>query len=518
MTKRASELEMSGMFKEAAELYYFAAIRKPNKVEYKAALRRAGSMYVDDVSRDITTSYNRGEYQKVVYDYLAIDEFINKVKRTGVDIPMDNSIKRTYENAQNQYFEKKYDEGLKLIGDRRYAEAKSVFEEIHRINPEFRDTKTHLNTATLEPIYQNGTTLFSQQNYMGAYREWSRVISVDPNYKDTRQRIQNALNERYKEGTIFLINEDFQNAATALGEIFAVNPSYMDVRKLFIEAQCEPLYRQSIERMRMQRCRESYFTFLRINEIAGGNYKDSGRLSTQALECASYPIAIHSRTMPGHPADGSEFESALMQNILNKKDPFIKIHLLPSLNIGANRSLIGNTGALNRIVLKELHDRQGIKAVLVLDFVQYEKSQGTLKRVEKKGIYRESHTSDQGVITYSDRQVNYNEYTNSNKVGLTVGYQLVSTNTGEILLTQRLNKSEASDIHYVVFEGGNHKNLYPTIMQNGNFSIDERNYSSLQRLLADDKVIEPVTKLKEKVFVDLSGQISDALVRFNPER
>jgi tetratricopeptide (TPR) repeat protein len=518
MAKRASELEMSGMFKEAAELYYFAAIRKPDNVEFKSALRRAGAMYVEDVSQEITASYNRGEYQKVVYDYLAIDEFINKVKRTGVDIPVDNSIKLAYDNAQNQYLNEKYDEGLKLLGEKRYAEAKTVFEEIHKINHEFRDTRTHLNTATLEPLYQNGTQFFSQQNYMGAYREWARVTAVDPNYKDTRQRMQNALNERYKEGTILLMNEDFHNAAVALGDVFQVNPSYQDVRKLFIEAQCEPLYRQSIENMRIQRCRESYMTFLRISEISGGEYKDSGRLRAQALECASYPIAIHSKAMPGNTTDRSEFESSLMQNILNKQDPFIKIHLLPTLNNRVSRSILASTGAMNRAMLKELHDRQGIKAVLALDFIQYEKLQGNPKRVDKKGIYREASTSEQGITTYNDRQVNYTEYSNTNKVVLTLSYQLISTNTGEVLLAQRLNTSELSDVHYVVFEGGEHKNLYPTITQNGNFFIDERNYSSLQRLLAAEKSLTPVMKLKDKVFVDLTNQITDALVKFNPER
>lgn len=517
MAKQAYELEMAGMYKEAAELYYRSALRKPKKIEYKSALRRAGFMYVDATSQDISQAYNQGDYQKVVYDFLIIEDFVNRVKRTGVDVQIDHSTRRLYENAQDQYLNDRYESGLKLLGESNYTEAKAVFDEIYNIRPDFKETKSYLNIATVEPIYQSGTRYFSERNYIAAYDEWSRVVAIDPRYKDTRQRMMDALNERYKEGTLLLMNQEFNAAAHALGDVYKINPSYLDVQKLFIEAQSEPLYRQASQNMRSGRCREAYMTYVRIEDISGG-YKESGRLKTHALQCASYPVAIYSKTMPAHAADGSEFENAIMQFILDKQDPFVKIHLLPSLNSRIHRSFIRSQGGLNRAMLKELHDRQGIKAVMVINIAQYDKIQERTRIVEKTGIYREAYTTEQGEMTHRDRAVKYTEYSSANRVTLSLNYQLIATYNGEVLLSQRLNSTDRSDMHYAVFEGGDVKNLYPTTTRNGNHFIDERNYASLQKLLTAQKQLTPLEKLREKVFVDLSGTIADALVNFNPER
>jgi tetratricopeptide (TPR) repeat protein len=517
MAKQAHELEMAGMFRQAAELYYRGAVSKPNKVEFKTGLRRAGFMYVEEVSQEINRSYNRGDYQKVVYDYLTINEFVSKVKRTGVELSLDNNVRRMYENAQDQYLNERYDAGLKLLNENRFAEAKKVFEEIHKINPDFRDTKIYLNTATLEPIYQSGTTLFGQRNFMGAYSEWAKVISTDPNYKDTRSRMQDALNERYKEGSIMLMNEDFANAARALGDVYRLNSSYQDVRRLFIEAQSEPLYRQAIQNLGIGRCREAFYAFQKINEIAGGDYRDSGKFRSQALACGSYPIVILSRAFPVHPNDGSEFENLMMQGILAKNDPFLKIHQLPSINSRLHRAFLATTAIPSRPQLKELHDSHGIKALLVINYNQYERLQGTPVKTEKKGVYRQQVTQN-GVISFNDSNVNYFEFSSVNKVSLVLTYQLISTLTGEILLSQRLNTQEQSDMHYAHFEDGDIKNLYPSVLRNGESSIDERNYQNLQKLLTAEKGIVPVLTLREKVFKDLTARLSDDLVRFNPER
>lgn len=179
---------------------------------------------------------------------------------------------------------------------------------------------------------------------------------------------------------------------------------------------------------------------------------------------------------------------------------------------------LSSGGSLDRNILRELHDRQGIKAILLVNYSNYERLQGSLKKTDKKGFYRQSVTNEQGLVSISDKIVNYTEYSNNNKVSLSLNYQLISTFNGEILLSQRIAASENSDINYAVYEGGELKNLYPAVLLNGNYSLDERNYASLQKLLSAEKGLIPVLKLREKVFTDLTGRISDALVKYNPER
>jgi len=517
LLKRASELESSGRFKQAAELYYQAALARPGKPEVMAGLQRSGFMFVEDRQQEIVQSYNQGDYQKVVYDFLEVESFVRKVRGAGVDLQIDPSVRTFYRNAQDQFLEEKYDRGLKLLGEERFSEARTIFAEIHRLNSDYKDTRTNLNIAINEPLYQSGNQHFNQRNYMAAWHEWDKIVKQDPNYKDTGQRMQQALNERYKEGTLFLMEEDFNNAALALGDVFKVNPTYMDVARLFMEARNEPLYRQAKMALENNRCRAAYNTFSAILDDTRGAYRDSHILRSKALECATFPIAVQSNTMPGHSSDGGEFENLLIQSILKKEDPFIKIHTLPSLNPRLGRTLTTSGAALNRELMRELHDRHGIKAVLLINFIQYNRTDGRVERAEKNGFIRESYTTEEGQLTFRDKQVKYTEVKSKNSVGLNVGFQLIATHNGEILLTNRFTHGQESDVHYALFEGDS-RNLYPASYINSNWVIDERGFSILQRLLSSEKQIVPVLKLREVVFEHLTERISDAVVRYNPER
>lgn len=517
MAKQASGYEHAGMFREAAELYYQAAVRKPNKPDYKMGLNRAGQMYMEGLAGEVSRAYSRGDYKKAVYDYLEMQGFANKVQRTGINLRIEHATQRTFENAREHYLDERYEMGQRLIGEQSFDEARVIFTEIQRISPNFRDTRSYLNTATLEPLYQSGARFYSQRNYMQAYREWERIAAKDPGYKDVRQRMQQALNERYKEGTLFLLNEDFAAAARALGDVYKVNPGYMDVKSLYIEARNEPVYRASVQNLGSGYCRTAFFGFEQILYDAGGNYKNAVNLRHEALRCAAFPVALHANFMPGNTADGAEFENILVQMILDANDPFIKILHLGDVNRRIQQSFQGSTGSLNRTMLRQLHDRNGIRAVLVLNYSQYQKSAGSLQRTEKTGFERVTIENSEGDISYRDREVTYMEYSRTNLVRLSVNVQLISTLTGEILLSQRFNQTESDDMNYAVYRGES-KNLYPATLRNNSWHIDERNYSSLQRLLNAEQTIASPNELRDFLFIDVNARITQALVSFDPER
>lgn len=515
MAKQAAQFESAGMFKEAADLYFQAAIKKPGAVEYRVGLNRSGQLHLEDASASISQSYNRREYMKVVYDYIAMQDFAAKVKRAGVNLNIDYSTQQLYENAKDNYLNERYDAGRRLITEQSFEEARKIFSEIHTLSPDFKDTRSYLNTATYEPLYQNGTRLFGQKKYMEAYREWDRIASRDPNYKDVKQLMQQALSERYKEGALFLMDENFDAAARALGDVYSINKNYLDVRNLYLEARNEPVYRRAKQSMSAGRCRTAYYNFENILNDAG-DYKDARALQQEALACAQFPVALYTGNMPGFKSDGAVFESMLIERILKENNPFVKIHRLEALSSKINRSFTGMSQKIDKSQLTELQTKHGIKAVLMLSFSEYNKSEGKLQKTEKTGFERQPVRATTGEMTYHDRQVTYDEYEKTNTTALTMSYQLISTQTGEILLSQRLNGNEQDHLNYAYY-GGENKQLYPATLRNNTYSIDEKNYAALQKLLRTDARITPVDQLRDRIFNDLAGQIARAVNNFNPE-
>ncbi len=516
MAKQAGQFEAAGMFREAADLYYQAALKKPQVVEYKTGLKRSGQIYLEDMGAGVNVAYNRGDYKKAVYDFLAMQEFAARVKRTGIILDIDYSTERIYENAREQYLTERYEQGQKLILEQNFNDARQIFTEIHNINPDFKDTKSYLNTATLEPMYQSGVTFYSQQKFMDAYREWERVSARDPNYKDVKSLMQQALNERYKEGTLLLIDENFDAAATALGDVYRINPGFLDVRSQYFEARNEPIYRRSNQNLSSGKCRTAYFGFEDIINDAG-DYKDSRTLKDQALACAQYPVAVQMGNMPNHSNDAAEFENLLIDNLLRLNDPFLKVHKLSALNSRYGKSFFGSSVSLDRAQLKELRDRNKIEAVLVLNFSEYNKIDGKVEKFTKTGFERQTVKLTSGETKVYDKKVTYTEYKKINVSSITLTYQLISTLTGEVLLSQKLSGNESDKMHYADYNG-ERKNLYPSSLRNDTYSIDERNYSSLQSLLKSEARIVPVDKLRDQLFSDISGDIAKSVKNFNPEK
>lgn len=516
MGNQAQQYESAGMFKEAADLYYKASIKKPNEVTYKAGLKRSGQLYLEELAQSVNQAYNRGDYYKAVYDYLSMLEFKNMVKYAGIDLNIDYSTQRNYENARELYLTERYEQGQKLIGEKNFEEAKRVFTEIHKIQPDFKDTRSYLNTATLEPLYTNGSSFFSQRRYMDAYREWEKISLRDPNYKDVKVLMQQALNEQYKEGTLLLMDENFDAAATALGDVYRVNPGFQDVKIQYFEARNEPVYRRANDDLRAARCRSAWYGFDNVLKDAG-NYKEAALLREKALACAQYPVAVHSGKMPNYSGDAAEFENAMIDNILKKNDRFLKIHKLSAVNSTLAGFIKPGSTSPDRAMLKELHDRNGIKGLLILTFSEYQKVDGKLEKYQRTGFERQKVKTPSGETVNQDKRVNYTEYQKNNFASISMSYQLISTQTGEILLSQRLSSSESDKMHYASYEG-DARSLYPSIQSNNSYVIDERNYSSLQSLLRSDSGITPVDKLRDKLFTDLSGQIAAALNNFNPEK
>jgi len=515
LAKQAVQFEQAGMFKDAAGLYLQALALKPGAFEYKTGLKRTGQLYLDESVAAITSAYNRNDYQTTIYGYRSMQDFASTVRSAGVDLDFDYSTERMYEKACEVYLSERYELGQKLLNEQSFGEAEKVFSEIHSIQPEYKDTRNYLLTSTLEPLYQKGSNHFSRRNFMNAYKEWEKVYQKNPDYKDVKMRMQEALDERYKEGTLWLIEEDFDAAAAALGEVYQIAPDYPDVKARYMEARNEPIYRTSKENLKTGKCRTAYFGFESIIKDAG-NYKETKVLKDEALNCAQFPVAVLVGAMPQHNADAAEFEAALTNRLLSYNDPFLKIHQFPDMNSKFFQA-VASSRSPDRKKLKELTDTYGIKAILMISFAEYEKNEGKLQKFSRTGFERQPVRKTNGETSYYDHQVSYTEYLKQNKASLEMSYQLVSAANGQILLSQRLTGNKEDQTNYATYQG-NQKNLYPAKEINNTYSIDLKNYHSLQKLLKSDDRIQSADQLRDDLFEDLSKKIAKAVIEFNPEK
>ncbi len=516
MMKQASEYESAGMFKDAAALYYKAYLKKSDKPEIRIALKRTAQLALEDMGRNVSEAYSRGDYKKTVYEYVEAMGFKDRMESAGITLNTDPALKRQYADAKNRYLDDRYNDGLRYLDEKNYDEAKTVFSEIHNIDPAYKDTKSYLDQATYEPVYREAADLFADDKFMQSYAKWKWIADRDPQYRDVHDRMQQALHERYREGSLMLMNEEFDGAATALGEVYHADPDFEDVKAQYTEARNEPVYRQAKNDLSQGKCRTAYYAFDDVIRDAG-SYKDCRTLRDEALDCAAYPVAIHTPVFRNYNAEAIEFENTLIKKLVNLNDPFLKVYDLSSIDSRLDRAIADRQGNIDRTALNELSANHGIKAVLLLDFSSFSKSGGKMKRTEKTGFERELVKTSSGESSYRDKKVNYVQYSQENAVELSVSFRLVSTQTGQILLSDDYSGDESDEVNFARYDG-NPRSLYPSVKINNTLSVDENGYNRLQSLLRGSDRITPVDQLQKLLFDDLTSEISNDIQHFNPEK
>ncbi len=514
--KKATEFEAAGMFKDAADMYFQALQLNPKKAEIKIDLKRCGQLYLEELSEEISQSYHQGDYKTTVYDYVAATAYVDKLARVGVNLKIDPSSTRYFEEAKENFLAERYEVGQKTLMEQNYTDAKEIFEEIYRIDPDFRDTKNYLNQAKFEPVYQEASRLYGEGKYMEAYQKWHFIFIEDPNFKNVKDQMQQALNERYKQGSLFLMNENFTEAATALGEVYRADPGFEDVKVLFAEARNEPVYRQGNSLLTDGKCRTAYFAFNDVVNDAG-NYKDAVKLRETSLKCAQYPVAVGTLAPKGKSASAGEFQSMLINRMIKQNNLFLKVYDLAALDNSISQSLLNNAGNLNRSQLQQLASKHGLKAVLFCNLSEFTQNEGKQKKVEKTGFERTTTKTSTGQVSVSDRQVKYEEVSQENLVSMTMNYKLISTQTGEILLTDYFTEQLSDETKYASYNG-NSTILYPAVNSNGIFMVDDRNFQSLQSLLKAPKNIKSAASMTNTVFETASQKIAGNINNFNPEK
>ncbi len=514
--KKAGEYESAGMFKDASELYYKACIKRPQKPEIKIALKRSGQLYIEEQADNIAQSFSRGDYKKTVYDYITTKDFIEKLSSVGIDLKPDPAMKRCFTDASDYYLAQRYEAGQKTMGDQKYEEAKAIFFEIFKINPDYKDTRNNLKQATFEPVYQDGARLYGEGKYMDAYRKWNSIFEQDKNYSDVADQMKLALNERYKQGSVYLMNENFQDAATALGEVFRVDPNFKDVKPLFTEARNEPVYRSANVFLGNGKCRTAYYAFDNVVKDAG-TYKDAAEQRDKALACAQYPIAVKTSAQGSRTAAAQQFQALLISKLISQKNLFLKVYDLSAVDQRIERSLVNSLGNFDVNLLRQLGNKQNLKAVLYIDFTELSRNEGSIIKAEKTGFERTVTKKATGEISTFDKQVKYEESSKRNSMTVTLTYKLVSVENGEVLLSDRLTENKKDEIRFATFYGTT-DNLYPATFQNGVYSIDVGNYKSLQNLLHASKSITSLETLTDKIFGSVSQNIAGSINNFNPEK
>lgn len=515
--KKGAEMEKLGNFKQASELYLGVLYRKSNLPEIENALGRSAQLHISETAFTIATKNEKGDKEGVVNEYYNLNTFVNQVNAFTKNLDIDQQTKAIYNKNLDQYLMGQYDLGIKYLSEKKFAEAESVFNDISRFNPNYKDTPKQLSIAINEPVYLSGIQLFGEKKYMPAYDKWNEIYTREANYKDVKSKLQQALNERYKEGSYYLMQENFKEAELAFEQVKNINNNYLDVKNLHREAASEPIYRKAIKDLKKGKCRTAY---LGLDDIIQrfDSYKNADELKSDALVCAEYPIIVESYRGRNSSGFESNIQNAVIEDILASKNPFVKI-IKGSNDISSPYYNISETSKNNtqlKRYIENFYVRTNAKAVLTIHINQYQLQDEPVRSYDVNGLEVKKLKARNGSDSLVEKSVVYKEYEKRSILQSNITYRLVEITTGKILMQKTIQKSDEKQIRYARNNNSNYKLIYPIRNVADRIMRDESNYKNLQALFQTSDQINSQS-LADNILTDFRKRIVNEILLFNPE-
>jgi hypothetical protein len=329
----------------------------------------------------------------------------------------------------------------------------------------------------------------------------------------------------YSEAQTLLDAEKFKDAELLLTEVKRLQPDYGNTQDMLKVSKCEPLYRQAKQFMDAAQYRKAYANLDKIvKEFT--NYKDSRDLRDEALQKATITIKVTDFKSTTYNTES--FAKSVQAEVVSKlnalNNPFVKVIDVQSTDKIIEEQQRSVTTGSDLEIGKLL----AAKALLSGEVSVIEVTQGKLNKTEKRGYIREEtktkdpKTGEEKVnVTY--RKVLYWVYNQKNSVSVALKFQLTSTETGAVMVSDFIRSNQADEVNYATFDGPSSK-LVPGYWEKINVDspkdvindnqLDVRN---LQELLKAKRDIASMNTLMSNAIEDIAKRTAQKINQYNPE-
>lgn len=205
--RRARKLENAGLYEMAAENYLRSFNANRNNLNAITGLRRTGQRALDKKNAIVSRACLSGNDRETVHRYLEAMTFYQRINNNGISLSMHEEARTCYEEAKVRYLDRSFEEARLLLDEEDFPRAESIFAEIKRIDPGYRDLSQYMRISQSEPLYRQGVEQLNNGFYRSAWNTLTLLINNHGAYKDANDLRQDALSA----GMLTIAVADFEN-------------------------------------------------------------------------------------------------------------------------------------------------------------------------------------------------------------------------------------------------------------------------------------------------------------------
>ena len=432
--------------------------------------------------------------------------------------------------------------GNKFAEKKLYQEANVQYMKALNKKENFIDAKEGLRSSGQKEVNTYLDDFFKTKNFgdikaaIYHYRNANKAKSLIESYKididipisytnDYNNLVNDYVNNIYTLAMDMLEQENFSESEKLLKEIALLKPSYKDVDNLKNIATFEPIYRKANEFLELEKFRSAYYNYDKIPD----SYQETKQRKKLALESGLFTIAIVEFQNATRQSGGESAISAFTSNkILNLNNPFVKLVDRTYTQSFINEQIMGLNGQVAQNTNAQAGELIGAKAIITGKLVSFSKQKKPISVNEKKAwaerkVRKYNNETEKYFYETVYDKIKYKEYIGSNSVQIGFQFQLISTESGEILLTKLINLSLSDEVHFAE-SNVNFRNIVP-----GNWrwqskespnDIIENSYiqkRALRQLFKNKKNLMTVNDLANNIYQDIATEVSQMVNNYNPE-
>ena len=423
-----------------------------------------------------------------------------------------------------------------------YADACQFYMQALNQKGDFIEAKEGLRASGQKQVNIHLDNFFKSKNFgeerkaIYHYRDASSLQSKIATYSiqvdipqtytsDYNTLVDDYVATNYDKAIDLLEEEKFAESEKLLREITLLKPNFKDVESMKNVATFEPIYRSANEFLELEKFRSAYYEFEKIP----ASYKECESRKALALKAGLLSIGIMEFKNSTRQRGGESAISALItEELIQLDNPFIKIVDRQQVQTLIDEQLLGMSGQVSENTSAQAGALIGAKAMLNGKLVSYSKQEQAIQKSSKKGwlerkIRKYNEETEKYYYETVYDKIRYDEYYGNASVQVGFQFQLLSSESGEILLSKLININKNDELHFAE-SNYDYRNIVPGSWRWENKKspndVIKDSFSdkrALKQLFKNKKTLMSINELSNSIYTDIAKDVSDKINNYNPE-
>jgi tetratricopeptide (TPR) repeat protein len=317
----------------------------------------------------------------------------------------------------------------------------------------------------------------SVMQYLSCKKYYQKCLNVGVSlawptiYDEVYEEIKNAfISKKYEEGLLLMKENKYDKAEISFNKIALVDSTYKDVTVLRAKSIAEPLYQRGVKYLESENYKEALNDFDKVLAV-DINYKNTKFLREETVRKGTIglgvlPVQNQTKTV----GFDQKLYQQLIATIVKNKNPFLKVVDRGSLENMLKEQQLGMSGLVDPESAAQAGKLIGLKYVLMtaISDLVYEDIGPTTDSVVAFEAYTETITLPNSNFPQSItrfKKVKYADTFQKRRLYYRVFYQLVSTQTGQVVASEVISEERSDEFHNSKYNG-NVNALYPELPKN----------------------------------------------------